>query len=273
MTTYAEYTRALWADRKLSSTQKLVAANIAHHAEWKTGQRSHPGNALIAEETGLSEISVKRAIPELVSQGWLFRTYNGRGASSKKASEYALKLPDTMILCQGDEGIQSITESVQSITEDTSKYQGDTTSTPDLPLTTSFREEKVVGGKKGRKITKEDNGLSSVPPSSSAPSVASSVPENAARTYVYWESRDVPGTWFVFPVGKALRAPKSAQSVTLSAQEDEFYQKFFRGGKEINRSRAEFLTGSPEERAGNIEYIRDRPELHPMTDDEYNEAA
>lgn len=71
-----------------------------------------------------------------------------------------------------------------------------------------------------------------------------------------------------------MRAPKNAKHVTLSVEEDEFYLSFFRGGKEINRSRAEFLTDSPEERARTIEYVRDHwDEVEPMQDDAYDQAA
>jgi hypothetical protein len=280
MTTQTEFEKAIWADRKLTTAQKIIGLCLARYADWATGEHSHPGNKLIAEECGMTERTVERNTPALLDQGWLIQTYRGQGRNSSYANEYRLSLPDMMSVTH-DVQTDIVSSQTDIVSSSNRHHVGTPSHSPShLPSLLEENQKRTGGEKKKRRraITENDLGLSSVPPSSSAPSVdpgdmASSVPESADRTYVLWESRDVPGKWFVFPVGKALRAPKSAGKVTLSAEEDEFYREFFRGGKELNRSRAEFLTGSPEERARNIEYIRDRPGLHPMTDDEYSRAA
>lgn len=87
-----DYLRAVRDDQELSPSEQIVALYIMSHAG-KDGTGSHPGNALLAKETGLSEKTVKLAIARLRELGWIVQTYNGRGGNQAKASEYSLAIP------------------------------------------------------------------------------------------------------------------------------------------------------------------------------------
>jgi Helix-turn-helix domain len=87
-----DYHRAIFDDRDLTSSQRLVALAVCRHAG-ADGTRSHPGNDLLCKETGYSLNTVKSALKALRELGWIVQTYNGRGGNQSKASEYALAIP------------------------------------------------------------------------------------------------------------------------------------------------------------------------------------
>lgn len=271
MATYAEYMKALWADRKLTSTQKLVAVNIAQHADWKTGRNSHPGNDRIAAETALSKRAVINAVTELVNQGWLIKTYSGRGATSTKANEYSLSIPGMMTMTHdqsASDASQSAYGSIQSASEDSSKCSTFTTSTSistSVTTSSSKAEEKAVKektGKKRTKITQEHLGLSPRALEGSSASLGSPAPgpQGSGHSYTYWEK---DGSWFVFPAEQVKYKAKGAVTVTLSDEENDFYQTFFRGGKHLNEPRKIFLETSPEQRVEDMAWIANHPEARP----------
>jgi hypothetical protein len=264
MTTQSEFETAIWADRKLTTAQKFIGLCIARYADWETGEHSHPGNKLIAEECAMDEKTVRRNLPALIDQGWIVQTYWGRGRKSDKANEYTLSLPGMMSVTHD---IQTDIVSVQ--TDIVSSSNGHDALTPSLlpSLTPSLLEPKGSVGREeklkiaegiGESLATHDSSARSsraskssarrrvsVPPIAPAPG-----PQVSQHSYTYWEK---DGSWFVFPAAQVKHPAKDAMTVTLSVEEDEFYQTFFRGGLEFNRCRVDFLTDGPEERAEDIE--------------------
>lgn len=90
--TYFEYVRAVTDSRRLSSSERLVALAIARHAG-TDGSKAHPGNNLLASETGLYIRTIERATKSLRAAGYLTLTFSGRGGRGDRANEYDLSVP------------------------------------------------------------------------------------------------------------------------------------------------------------------------------------
>lgn len=86
------YLRAIRDARDLYPSEKLVANAIALHAG-SDCQHSHPGNELLARETGLHVQTVKEATRSLRRKNYLILTYSGRGGRHDRANEYRLAVP------------------------------------------------------------------------------------------------------------------------------------------------------------------------------------
>jgi hypothetical protein len=71
---------------------KLILLILATHAR-QDGSEVRPGLPLLADETGISQATLKRRIPNLVRMGYLLQLTSGKGGNSKKASVYALAMP------------------------------------------------------------------------------------------------------------------------------------------------------------------------------------
>jgi DNA-binding Lrp family transcriptional regulator len=76
----------------LDKDDKLILFTLATHAK-QQGHDVRPGVALLAEETGISQATLKRRMPNLVRKGYLIQVTSGKGGNSKHASLYRLALP------------------------------------------------------------------------------------------------------------------------------------------------------------------------------------
>jgi hypothetical protein len=255
-----KWQHALAADTSISLATKgfLLVATI--HCNWETGTGVKLGPWL-QRDRGISRTQAYEHIKTSVGAGYL--TKDARNL-------YHLSVPDAMSVrfpgqsedAREGESVrnpehlrpESRTSEAESV-RDTGLYSHQSS------LISSHHSEpkEARKGRQGKASSGESLATARLPGS-----------QDSGHSYIYWEKDD---SWFVFPAAQVKHRSKDAVTVTLSVEEDEFYREFFHGGKELNRARAEFLTGSPEERARNIEYIRDHPGLHPMTDDEYSRAA
>ena len=87
-----DYLRAIRDSRDLSAAEKLVAAIVTSHAG-PDGKDAHPGEKLLAAETGYTEKTVRKHLHSLREKGWLLMLFSGRGGSHGKASAYHLSIP------------------------------------------------------------------------------------------------------------------------------------------------------------------------------------
>lgn len=78
-------------------TRKLILLALATHSN--KGGRAWPGHALLADECGLSERSIRKHLAAASADGWLECTRRGRNvgrtAGASVTSEYVLRVPAT----------------------------------------------------------------------------------------------------------------------------------------------------------------------------------
>lgn len=86
------YLRAIRYARNLSPAEKLTATVILSHAG-PDCQHAHPGNVLLAEETGYHVSTVKAATESLRRKHYLMLAYSGRGGRHDRANEYSCSIP------------------------------------------------------------------------------------------------------------------------------------------------------------------------------------
>lgn len=91
---------AQWYDAVTQSPSSHRAKNVAgalafKYMDWHTLGDCYPGIARLVADTGLSESSVRRALQELVSAGFLVVEAKGGsgGAAGKRATRYRGQLP------------------------------------------------------------------------------------------------------------------------------------------------------------------------------------
>lgn len=80
----------LWTDPALTARAKVAAYALARHADWHTGGACWPSRPTLARESGMSEVSVKRALADLEAAGYIERTGINRPRNS---TDYRLILP------------------------------------------------------------------------------------------------------------------------------------------------------------------------------------
>ncbi len=86
----------VWRRVIVQPSVKLTGFTMASFAEWADGTRIHPGNAVLANVTGLSDAAVRRALRDIRDKYGLLWRYaegskNGRNGGS---DEYRLTIPD-----------------------------------------------------------------------------------------------------------------------------------------------------------------------------------
>ena len=120
-----DYLGAVRDSRDLSTSERLVALMIMSHAG-SDGRASHAGTKKLAEETDLSERTIKSCTKSLAAKGWLALTYSGRGGRGDRANEYAIAIPkcNHVTLTEAPAESQSATVSSQSAIDDISKCNG-----------------------------------------------------------------------------------------------------------------------------------------------------
>ena len=90
-------------DSKLDPTTRLVALTLSLHMNERGGS-AFPGAPLLAEETGLSERSVRDHLKILVGSGWLDQTEKGgQKGERRRANAYRACVPAPLQELQGSE--------------------------------------------------------------------------------------------------------------------------------------------------------------------------
>ena len=87
-----DYGHAIRDSRKLSEHAKVVALMI-----WLRGgsyQGAHPSIATLADDTGTSKSTVKRAITELLTGGWIKIRHQHSRDGGWDHNQYELAIPD-----------------------------------------------------------------------------------------------------------------------------------------------------------------------------------
>jgi hypothetical protein len=87
----------VWARVVASPAVKNVGMWVAWHTTWETGADIHPGNDLLAAESGLTDRHVATVLKQLRDWGFLWRYVEGsRQGRRKIADTYRLTIPDDM---------------------------------------------------------------------------------------------------------------------------------------------------------------------------------
>lgn len=80
---------ALVKARELSATQGFILLRLMEYANWHDGREAHPGMATLANDAGVTERTVSRALRLAKDFGLIEETYHGGGAGdTAKASEF-----------------------------------------------------------------------------------------------------------------------------------------------------------------------------------------
>ena len=251
-------------DLKVTLGERALASLLPTYGQGKNIFVTMSG---LARVTGWSRMTVIKHRNGLIAKGLL---EDITGDPSRQTRIYRLTVPDYL-----PQSIQNMDKGVQNLY--TTCTESEHNIKPIIKQEDQASKRRSTRGKTEKRtpVTSEHLRLSSA---TSPRAVTSSAPldtpapgsQVSGHSYTFWEK---DGSWVVFPVARVKHQPKNAEVVTLSDEEDELYLSFFRGGKELNRSRREFLTGSPEERAEQMGYIRDHwDEVSPLRDDEYEAA-
>jgi hypothetical protein len=78
--------------RVLDKDDKLILYTMDTHAK-QQGHDVRPGFGLLAEETGISDKTLRRRVADLVRRGWLIQLTSGKGGNTKRTSAYHLAMP------------------------------------------------------------------------------------------------------------------------------------------------------------------------------------
>jgi biotin operon repressor len=111
-----DYLRAVRDSRDLTGSEKLVAMMQATHAG-QDGRDAHPGEKLLAAETGFSEKTVRKHLHSLREKGWLQMLSSGRGGAHDRSSAFSLNIPTGNGYRLEDES-QPVSEDAQPVTDD-----------------------------------------------------------------------------------------------------------------------------------------------------------
>ena len=80
---------ALVKARELSATQGFIILRLMEYANWHDGRQARPGVATLADDAGVTERTVSRALRLAKDFGLIEETYHGGGAGdTAKASEF-----------------------------------------------------------------------------------------------------------------------------------------------------------------------------------------
>lgn len=84
--------RSAICDSDLSPTQRHVALTLSLHMNERGGS-CFPSKATLANETGLSEATVKRSLGALAEAGWIVKTERSTKSGRSTSNEYQARVP------------------------------------------------------------------------------------------------------------------------------------------------------------------------------------
>jgi hypothetical protein len=231
-------------DLKVTLGERALASLLPTYGQGKNIFVTMSG---LARVTGWSRMTVIKHRNGLIAKGLL---EDITGDPDRQTRVYRLTVPDYL-----PQGVQDMDKGVQNLdTTCTESEHNIKLRIKPEDQASKGKSTKAKTEKKRTAITQEHLGLSLATSSATSPrAVESSSAPEVDRTYVYWEKN---GSWVVFPVSKAKYQPKSAQSVTLSDAENDFYKAEYTGGQKDNYGRVSFLQCSPEERAAGMDMCR-----------------